>query len=132
MADVDYVTPNVTELTTLTAPASASATVSGRARELLGRGVRGVIVTLGEKGAHLVTRAREHHWQPRSAPVVDTTGAGDTFNAALAVALTRGAGIDEAGDFACTAASISVSRRGAQSSMPTADEVMALVRAENE
>ncbi|MGH9160607.1 MAG: ribokinase [Vicinamibacteraceae bacterium] len=128
LSDVDYVTPNVTELTALTASA---VTISRRAHELLDRGVRGVIVTLGEQGAELVTRGREHHWQPRPTPVVDTTGAGDTFNAALAVALTRGADIDQAGDFACAAASLSVVRRGAQSSMPTADEVMAHMRPRN-
>ena len=125
LADVDYFTPNETELAAI-AEAHAS-TVESRARSLLRRGVGSVIVTMGDAGAELIGSGREHHWPARPTPVVDTTAAGDTFNAALAVALAGGAAIEQAGTFACAAASISVSRAGAQASMPTLDEVRAIL-----
>jgi ribokinase len=128
LADVDYLTPNETELAALvdnhTSPYSS---VVGRAQTLLRRGVGSVIVTMGDAGAKLVEREGEYNWSARPAHVVDTTAAGDTFNAALAVALAGGASIEEAGTFACAAASISVSRAGAQASMPTLDEVRAVL-----
>jgi ribokinase len=130
LADVHYLTPNETELASIAngaAEGAADAAVVSRARTLLGRGVDRVIVTMGDAGAELVEREREHHWPARATHVVDTTGAGDTFNAALAVALAGGAAIEEAGTFACAAASISVSRPGAQASMPTLAEVRAIL-----
>jgi ribokinase len=128
LADVDYLTPNETELAELTASAAPRASsVVGRAQVLLDRGVGSVIVTMGEAGAKLVERGGEYNWSARRTHVVDTTAAGDTFNAALAVALAGGASIEEAGTFACAAASISVSRPGAQSSMPTLEEVRAIL-----
>jgi ribokinase len=121
LADVHYLTPNETELALIAGTQSPS--IVGRAQALLRRGVGSVIVTMGEAGAKLVEREGEYNWSARRTHVVDTTAAGDTFNAALAVALADGASIEEAGAFACAAASISVSRAGAQSSMPTLDEV---------
>jgi ribokinase len=124
-ADVDYVTPNETELAAI----ADGPAIESRARDLLRRGVGSVIVTMGEAGAKLIERGREreHQWPAPSTHVVDTTAAGDTFNAALAVALAGGTKIEEAGTFACAAASISVSRAGAQASMPTLDEVRAIL-----
>jgi ribokinase len=126
-ADVDYLTPNETELTLIADPHPHASSIVGRARTLLRRGVGSVIVTMGEAGATLVEGGREYNWPARPTTVVDTTAAGDTFNAALAVALAGGASIEDAGTFACVAASISVSRAGAQSSMPTLDEVRAII-----
>jgi ribokinase len=128
LADVDYLTPNETELAALMDNhTSPSPSIVGRAQTLLRRGVGSVIVTMGEAGAKLVEREGEYNWSARPTHVVDTTAAGDTFNAALAVALASGASIEEAGAFACAAASISVSRAGAQASMPTLDEVRAVL-----
>jgi len=59
---------------------------------------------------------------------IDTTAAGDTFNAALAVALSEGREFEDAARFANAAAALSVTRRGAQSSAPTREEVEAFVR----
>jgi ribokinase len=128
LADVDYLTPNETELASIADTPSSS--VVGRAQALLRRGVGSVIVTMGAAGAKLVERSGEYNWSARKTTVVDTTAAGDTFNAALAVALAGGASIEEAGTFACAAASISVSRAGAQASMPTLDEVRAIIPAD--
>jgi ribokinase len=86
-------------------------------------------VKLGRGGALLVTREGEHHWKALPVDAVDTTAAGDTFNAAFAVGLTRGWSHERAGIFACTAAGLSVSRRGAQASMPTSAEVAAVFEA---
>jgi ribokinase len=61
--------------------------------------------------------------------VVDTTAAGDTFNGAFAYALTEGAEPSDAARFACFAAAISVTRPGAQPSMPHLEEVRALIQA---
>jgi ribokinase len=127
LADVDYLTPNETELASIADTAAASLPIESRARALLRRGVGSVIVTMGEAGAKLIERDRELHWPAPPTRVVDTTAAGDTFNASLAVALAGGAPIEDAGTFACAAASISVSRAGAQSSMPTLDEVRAIL-----
>jgi ribokinase len=129
LADVDYLTPNETELAAIVdshIQASSSSIVSA-AQTLLQRGVGSVIVTMGEAGAKLVERGGEYNWSVRATNVVDTTAAGDTFNAALAVALAGGASIEDAGTFACAAASISVSRAGAQASMPTLAEVRAIL-----
>lgn len=131
LADVDYLTPNETELASIAgtpSPTPPSSIVTA-AQTLLDLGVGSVIVTMGEAGAKLVEREGEYNWSVRAVNVVDTTAAGDTFNAALAVALAGGASIEEAGKFACAAAAISVSRAGAQASMPTLAEVRAIMAA---
>jgi ribokinase len=90
---------------------------------LLSRGAQRVIVKLGAQGALLVGEDYEHFWPPVPVVAVDTTAAGDSFNAALAVALAAGRSEVEAGEFASIAAALSVSRKGAQPSMPTLQEV---------
>jgi ribokinase len=62
---------------------------------------------------------------------VDTTAAGDVFNGALAVALSEGKLLAEAVEFACRAASISVTRLGAQSSIPLRNELIAAIKTKN-
>ncbi|MCX5263658.1 ribokinase [Streptomyces sp. NBC_00199] len=97
------------------------------ARLLLAKGPRSVVVTLGAQGA-LVASA--DGGVQRVAPVkvdaVDTTGAGDAFTAALAWRLGRGASLAEAADYAARVGAVSVTRKGAQESFPTAEEVDAL------
>ncbi len=128
----DYVTPNETELAVLTGmPAGESVTretAAEKAREILARGARKVIVKMGSAGALLVEGSRERFWPARKVKAVDTTAAGDAFNGAFAVALAEGQGEDEAGAFACAAAAVSVTREGAQPSMPTREEVERLLR----
>lgn len=129
---VDYVTPNETELMALTRgsrhgvlPRAEAVRRAGQLREL---GARSVIVKMGEAGALLVNQQGEHFWPAFSVTAVDTTAAGDAFNAAFAFALAVGRAEVEAGRFANAAAAISVTRRGAQPSMPTGAEVEALLR----
>lgn len=135
---VDYLTPNETELCALTGGGSLAdeagedeealmAAASRRARALLGPGrAKRVLVKLGAHGALLVTGEGEKRFAPVKVTAVDTTAAGDAFNAAFAVALLEGQSEDEAGAFACAAAAVSVTRAGAQPSMPTRGEVEAV------
>lgn len=122
LADVDVLVPNQHEAAVLTGRDDP-----GRAAdELIGRGVRACVVTLGGDGA-LAARAdeRTHHPAPR-VPVLDTTGAGDAFVGSLAVALVAGRSLGDAVDVATAAASLSVQRAGAIPSLPTSAEIEAL------
>ncbi len=128
---VDYLTPNETELTALTRGQPAAvldrAEAAQRARQLRDLGARNVIVKMGAKGALLLSEAGAHFWPAIPVQAVDTTAAGDAFNGALAAALAEGRSILEAGRWATAAAACSVTRRGAQPSMPTRAEVEALL-----
>lgn len=122
LACVDYLTPNQSELQTLTGRAVGSQ-VDRAARDLAsGFGFK-VIVKMGEAGALLVDGDRQDVWPSVRVAAVDTTGAGDAFNAALAVALSEGRSLADAGRWAVTAGALCVSRAGAQPSMPTREEV---------
>ncbi|MER8554405.1 ribokinase [Mesorhizobium sp. M0976] len=125
----DYVTPNETEAEELTGIKVSSIDDARRAADsLLEKGVGAVIVTLGEKGALLHTADRSEHVAAFAAgPVIETTGAGDAFNGGLAAALSRGIEPVQAVRFACAVAGISVTRPGTAPSMPTLQEVEALL-----
>lgn len=82
-----------------------------------------LIITEGKKGARFFNGQKELLIPGISVPVVDTTGAGDTFNAAFAVQIAEGKSVEEALEFANRAAALSVTKFGAQGGMPTADEV---------
>ena len=97
------------------------------AKELRTRGVGTVIITLGAEGALAVTHDRVQEIPPRRVTAVDTTAAGDSFTGALAVALGEGKDLGQSVYFANAAAAISVTRLGAQTSMPTRDEVDAFI-----
>ncbi|MFE2409902.1 ribokinase [Kitasatospora sp. NPDC059408] len=96
-------------------------------RELLASGPTSVVVTLGSDGA-LVASSDEKVVRVASVKVdaVDTTGAGDSFTAALAWKLGAGASLAEAAAYAARVGAVAVTRRGAQESFPTAAEVEAL------
>ena len=101
LQNVDYLTPNETELRILLglAPDDPSDTVE-LARQLRARGVGNLIVTMGEKGALILTEDGQEAVAGVPVDVVDTTGAGDAFNAGLAVALAEGKSLAEAAAFA--------------------------------
>lgn len=113
---VDLLTPNETEAAMLSGESSEPTTVEAA---LLAMGARGVILKLGQHGCF---HAGEHV-PSFIVDVVDTTVAGDTFNAALAVALTEEKGIGAAMRFANAAAALSVAKSGAQTSAPSRSEV---------
>ena len=124
LALVDYLTPNETELGQLSGlPVTGIPAAVRAARALLARGVKNVVVTLGEQGALFVDGTSSRRFPARRVNPVDTTGAGDAFNGALALAIADGRPVGDAIPFANAAAALSVTRRGAQSSMPTMREV---------
>ncbi len=129
---IDFLTPNLGELCLLTGASLDQGTPLDRivetARTLCERGVRQVIVKLGARGAVGVTLDGSLYWPAREVQAVDTTAAGDCFNAALSVELARGCSELEAGAFAVDTASVSVTRKGAQSAMPTRNEVESFQR----
>jgi ribokinase len=102
------------------------------ARELLARGVQGVVLKRGSEGAYVAAATGEAAWvRPFAAQAVDTVGAGDCFNGAFAVALLEGHDPWAAARFANAAAALSVTRPGAQASMPARDEVLAFLAQQN-
>lgn len=95
-----------------------------RAAEILvGNGVEKVIITLGSKGAFVVSKTEKVSVPAFQVNAVDTTAAGDTFCGALAVAITEGKNLKESLQFASAAAAISVTRMGAQPSAPNRREI---------
>ncbi len=118
LARVSILLPNEGEA------AALAGTVAGSApKSLLARGVGAVVMTRGARGALVATR--EGALEIPSFPVdaVDSVGAGDAFAGALAVALFEGRALPDAARFACAAAAISVTRRGAQPSIPRRAEI---------
>ena len=93
---------------------------AGRLREL---GVKNAIITMGKKGALLVTDGNSALIGSYPVHAVDTTAAGDIFNGALAVALTKNLNLPDAVRFANGAAALSVQKLGAQASAPTLKEI---------
>lgn len=120
----DYITPNETELEILSQ--SDSDDVIANARSLLTTDDQTVIVTLGSQGAQIVQKAYQGQVGTFDVEVVDTTGAGDAFNAGLAVGLAEGKSLDEAVRFASATAALCVTKEGTAKSMPKREDVDAL------
>ena len=110
MEHISYVTPNETECADI---------FSGDLESALEKYPNKLIVTLGSKGARYFNGKEHVFVEGFKTQAVDTTGAGDTFNGALAYALTAGQSLKEAVRFANIAASLSVEKFGAQGGMPT-------------
>lgn len=118
---VDILVPNESEAALLVgSPGKVDAEQAATA--LRGRRAATVIVTLGGDGVCVADERGTRRWPAPRAQALDTTGAGDTFIGAFAVARQEGQGIDEAVRFAQRAAAISVTRAGAMASMPTRAE----------
>jgi ribokinase len=123
---VAWFTPNETEAAFYIGETEKNLNTS--AQQLQAKGIGGVILKLGSKGAFLATKSgTEARIQPFQVHAIDSTGAGDAFNGAFAAALTLGQSPLEAAIFASAAAAISVTRPGAQSSMATLEEVHQLL-----
>jgi ribokinase len=119
---VAWFTPNETEAARYIGETEKNLNKS--AKQLQAKGIGGVILKLGSKGSFLGTKSgTEARIQPFQVQAVDSTGAGDAFNGAFAAALTLGQSPLEAAIFASAASAISVTRKGAQASMATLEEV---------
>mgnify|MGYP003196139734 FL=1 len=126
---LDYITPNETEIAQITGMAAESeAEIAAAAERLLEKGVKNVIVTIGSKGVIHVSSEGARRYPAYKVKSVDTTAAGDTFNAGLAVALLEGKGLQDAISFGNAAAGISVTRNGAQPSIPSREEVDGFIK----
>jgi ribokinase len=128
-----FLTPNESELAILSGDRPDDGetpldVIDARARRLLARGGRSVLVKLGARGVRLVEPEEAWHWSAFNVKAVDTTAAGDAFNGALAVALAEKQTVESALTFASAAAAISVTRAGAQPAMPTREEVDRLIK----
>ncbi|MGB2016468.1 MAG: ribokinase [Candidatus Puniceispirillum sp.] len=125
LALCDYVTPNETEaegLTGIKVTSVESATEAAKALRAAGAGA--AIITLGENGAlYHDAETTIHVPAMPSGKVVETTGAGDSFNGSFAAAIAEGVTAVEAVKFGCAAAGISVTRAGAANSMPSRAEI---------
>ncbi len=119
------ITPNETEAELLTGTRVVDEQSALKAAtQLHNKGVEVVIVTMGSAGAFLFENGHSELIRAPRVDAVDTTAAGDTFNGALVVALSEGKSMRESITFANRAASISVTRMGAQSSVPYRKEII--------
>jgi ribokinase len=132
LARADILTPNESEALLLLGRPPGRVSVAEApelARALRTRGPATVVLKLGDRGCYAETATVSMHVPGFRVDVRDATAAGDTFNAALAVALAEGKPLAQALRFANAAAAISVTRMGAQSSVPSRAEVDAFLAA---
>jgi ribokinase len=121
---ISLITPNETEAELLTGikvidlPSAELA-----AKAFHSKGIPEAIITLGSKGAFFSNETKQVLIPSPKVEAIDSTAAGDVFNGALCVAISEGQAIEDAIVFACKAASISVTRMGAQASAPTREEI---------
>ena len=124
LALVDILVPNETELAVLTSmPTDSEEAVKQAVHKLLAQGVGTVLVTMGAKGAICCGAKEEYRVKPYQVQAVDTTAAGDAYIGALATALAEGKPLRDSMDFASASAALSVTKEGAQPSLPRRAEV---------
>jgi ribokinase len=124
----DILTPNEMEIQTLTGITVDNVDEAARAGEkLLESGAKQVIVTLGKEGSCWIRKDGAQTFPSFPAEAVDSTAAGDAFNGALACAVAEGRSIQEAIRLGNAAGAIAVTRKGAQDSLPTREEIMNLL-----
>lgn len=118
------ITPNETEASLLTGIQVKDVNSASKSADVfISKGVENVLITLGEKGVYFKNKEQEFHVPAKKVNVKDTTAAGDIFNGAIAVALAENKSWHEAVLFGNCAASIGVSRLGAQDSVPYRNEI---------
>jgi ribokinase len=128
LSNLYLITPNKTEAEMLSGiKIDDFATAKEAAIEICRSGVKNVVITLGSKGALVYSEEECSLIEAFKVEAVDTTAAGDVFNGALCVALMEGQTLVSAAKFACKAASISVTRYGAQKSAPYRNEILMII-----
>ena len=131
LSQVDVLIPNESETAILTElPVNSRGEIERAAVQLLESGVSTAILTLGGDGALLCSADGLQHLLPFKVKAIDTTAAGDAFVGGFAVALAEGKALVEAARYGNAAGALATTRLGAQTSLPTRNEVEALVIAE--
>jgi len=127
--NVDVITPNVSEAEILTGKKAFEERADKNfAMDLIARGAKAAVMKLGARGSMVVVNDGHFYRVPAyKVNVVDSTGAGDAFTAALAVAVARGENLHTAAKFANSAGALACTQLGAQSAMPGAGEVKILM-----
>ena len=123
---IDFFTPNETEAEFyLNKKIENEKDIKSASDEFLKKGIKNVIITLGEKGCYFANKQENFFIRAFKFkdPVIDTTGAGDAFNGAFAVALSKDLNIKEALTFANKVAGISTTKQGAAASMPSLEDL---------
>jgi ribokinase len=124
LSKVTYLTPNETEaeiLTGIKVNSMETAEIAGKS--LLAKGVENVVVTLASEGALIVNHSGTYHVSGFPVVPVDTVAAGDSFNGALAVGITKGKSLLEVVTFANAVGALTVTKEGAIPSLPTLNDV---------
>lgn len=125
-AAIDYLIPNESEATVLSGlPVDSQETAESAASQLIAMGAGKVIITLGAQGSLFANGQSFEHFPAPKVKAVDTTAAGDTFVGGFAAALANGKSEAESIRFGQIAAALSVTRAGAQPSIPTLSDVQA-------
>ncbi|MGV3488169.1 MAG: ribokinase [Tuberibacillus sp.] len=126
---VDYITPNMTELSSLTGiEVTDSKSAQVAAVKLLDQGVGTVFAKMGGKGVTVVTANHTNYLKGYEVKAVDTTAAGDAFCGAIAVAMVSGKDIWESGYYGNAVGALTVTKPGAQASIPTTEDVNDFLR----
>jgi len=134
LSNIDILTPNHLELAALTGqlPSMEQGDLSRYAATLLEAGVKHVLVTLGSGGSRLYSgppeSIRESFISPFKVDAIDTVGAGDAFNGALAAAIAEGFALEDATQWASAAAALSVTRAGAQATHLTPKTIIQMIQ----
>lgn len=129
LANVDILIPNESELALLTnLPVNDASSAEVAAKELLKLGIKTVIVTLGSKGALLVTSTQVTHIDAYKVSVVDTTAAGDAFIGGFASAMLSGSSLEESVRYGCACGALATTKFGAQPSLPTKEETTRFIK----
>lgn len=124
LKNIDILTPNETELEFLSGQSTDTPeNIERAAKTLINKGVKELVVTLGTNGCMHVTKDFVKHYNAYKVKAVDTTAAGDSFNGALAVYLNDGQTIEEAIEFALKVGAMTVTKEGAQTSLPYKNEI---------
>ena len=122
--NVDLLTPNETELEIISGVSiETEEDIQKAAQIMIEKGVKELMVTLGSKGSLYINKEKSMFKKAYKVEAVDTTAAGDSYTGALAVALSQEKCIEDAMDFASKVGALSVLKEGAQSSLPTLEDV---------
>jgi ribokinase len=128
ISKIDFIIPNETEAGLLTGiPVNHVEDAEKASRVFIQQGYQHVIITLGDKGVIYRNHLNFKHYPPYRVKAVDTTAAGDSFIGSFVYGLSRGLTIDHAVRLAVAASALTVTRLGAQPSLPTIEEVQNLL-----